>query len=733
MRRRPAPPLTSHVAGHKTRGRTLAALALALSLAWTGAGAAQERATLVADRVFINGNDTLIAEGAVEVLYKGARLRATQIIYDQKTDRLRIEGPITLTEAAGTTMIADSALLSSDLREGVLQSARVVLNDQLQIAANELARVSGRYTRMTKVVASSCEVCASNPTPLWEIRARRVVHDQQERQLYFDNAQFRIAGVPVFYLPRLRMPDPTLDRASGFLVPTVRSTSALGIGLKLPYFLTIGDSRDLTLTPYVSSKDGRSLAARYRQAFATGEIQFDGSVSQDRIRPDGTRGYLFGTGTFLLPRDFRLSFGIELVSDPAYLLDYGITDKDRLFTGFQIERTRQNETFFASLGNYHSIRAGDDNSVLPTLIGDLTFHRRFRPEILGGQGGLTFQTHSHRRASGVDYDANGDGVTDGRDVARATLRADWRRNWISEGGLAVSGLLAMTADIYAIGQDAAYPGTVTRLTPVGAIELRWPWMRSGGTGGASQIIEPIVQLVWAPDREARVPNEDSLLVELDEGNLFSLSRFPGADAVERGFRANVGINWTRYGPDGWAIGATAGRVLRARDLGQFSNGSGLAGTMSDWIVATQITRNDRLSLTNRALFDDRFEFTKNELRLAYADPRFNTGASYIWMVADPTESRPAATSEVALDAGWQITDGWRATAEGRYDFTAERATRAGLGLGYSNECVVVDVSLSRRFTSSTSVQPTTAFDLSVVLNGFGTGKDGRSYRRTCAR
>ncbi len=731
MRRHPAPRFCQSPA---RRGlRAAAALALALSLAWPAPGLAQDAATLVADRVFINGDNTLVAEGTVEVLYKGARLRARRIVYDQSTDRLSIEGPIALTEGTGTTMVADSALLSSDLREGVLQSARVVLNDQLQIAANELARVSGRYTRMTKVVASSCQVCASNPRPLWEIRARRVLHDQEARQLYFDNAQFRIGGVPVFYIPRLRMPDPTLDRSTGFLVPAIRSTSALGVGLKLPYFITLGDSRDVTLTPYVSTKGGRSLAARYRQAFATGEIEFNGSFAQDRIRPDGTRGYLFGTGAFLLPRDFKLTFDVELVSDPAYLLDYGISDDDRLRTGFQIERTRRNETFFASLGNYRSIRAGEDNAVLPTLVGDLTFHRRFRPEILGGQGGFTLQTHSHRRASDVDVDANGDGVTDGRDVARATARADWRRNWISDGGLAVSGLLAVTADVYAIGQDAAYPGTVTRITPVTAVELRWPWMRSGGPGGASQVIEPIVQLVWAPERRTSVPNEDSLLVELDEGNLFSLSRFPGADAIERGFRANVGVNWTRYDPAGWSIGITAGRVLRAQDLGQFSTGSGLAGKMSDWIVATQIARADGVSLTNRALFDDGFEFTKNELRLAYTDQRLDLGASYIWMVADPVESRPDPTSEVAFDAGWQITDGWRGLAEGRYDFTAERATRAGLGLGYRNECVAVDLSLSRRFTSSTSVQPTTAFDLSVVLNGFGTGRDGRSYRRACAR
>ena len=127
------------------------------------------------------------------------RLRASRIVYDQASDRLVIDGPIVLTDETGDTIIlASQADLSADLSEGILTSARLVLNQQLQLAANRMMRTGGRYTALDSVVASSCKVCAANPVPLWEIRARRVVHDQQERQLYFDHAQFRVcrrAGV----------------------------------------------------------------------------------------------------------------------------------------------------------------------------------------------------------------------------------------------------------------------------------------------------------------------------------------------------------------------------------------------------------------------------------------------------------------------------------------------------------------------------------------------------------
>ncbi|MGB3179192.1 MAG: LPS assembly protein LptD [Albidovulum sp.] len=694
---------------------------------------AQDQATLIADRVYLSADNTLTADGAVEVFYKGARLTAERVIYNKVTDELTITGPIRLTEGDDTLILADAAELSRDFRDGVLSGARLVLNQKLQLAAVELSRVGGRYTQLNRVVASSCEVCPSNPVPLWEIRARRVVHDQQERQLYFDHAQFRVAGLPIFYVPHLRMPDPTLERSTGFLMPRFRTTSSLGAGIKLPYFITLGDSRDLTLTPYVSNAKTRTLEFRYRQAFTTGELEFNGAVSHDDILQNETRGYVLGSAKFRLPKDFTLDLSVQGVSDDAYLLDYGVSDLDRLASGARITRTRRNEYIEGRIYRYWSLRAGDDNSVLPTLVGDLTFQRRFAVRGIGGEGQFRFQTHSQRRSSSVATDANGDGVTDGRDLSRATMAIDWRRNWILPNGMVAAGAAQVTADIYAISQDAAYPGSVTRLTPAAAIELRWPWVKTIRQGNASHVIEPVVQLVWSPESTKSVPNEDSQIVTFDEGNLFAFNRFPGADRHELGTRLNIGGSWTRYDPAGWSMGVTAGRVFRSRDLGQFSAASGLDGTSSDWLISAKLDTGTGLSVANRALFDDALNMSRNEFRLGYKADRYDLAASYLWLVADPAEGRTVPVSELVLDAGWDMAQNWQGTIGGRYDFDTDRAARAYVGLEYRTECALIDLSLSRRFTSSTSVSADTDFNLSVVLNGFGSGTDGRQYRQSCSR
>jgi LPS-assembly protein len=696
-------------------------LCLTLSLLCMAVPAlAQDKARLIADAMRIADDSTLIAEGHVEIFYQGQVLTAERVVYDQSLDRLRIDGPIVLSDGGKTTILASQADMSADMSQGVMTSARLVLTQQLQLAAATLQRVDGRYTALNKVVASSCKVCKGSSTPLWEIRAKRVIHDQAEQQLYFESAQFRLGGVPIFYIPRLRMPDPNLKRATGFLMPTLSTSSNFGSGIHLPYFIKIGDHRDLTLTPFISTNDTRTLQFRYRQAFRTGSIEISGSGSRDSLLPGRNRAHLLATGNFSLPKGFTLNLRGEVVTDPAYLLDYGYSETDRLDSSAEITRTRRNEYISARVSGLHSIRAGDSSATLPSVLGDLTFARRFSLGPLGGMGKFQLQTHAHSRASNLTVDgSDADTIADGRDMQRLSLRADWRRNFYLDNGMQLAVLGETAADFYNISQDAIYEGTKTRLHGAVAAELRWPWVKSNAAG-VHQLFEPVAQLVLGSTAKTSIPNEDSALVEFDEGNLFALSRFPGSDAVESGSRVNLGFNYLRSSAAGWNFGITAGRVIRSKDLLQFSAASGLDGVRSNWMAAWQMDMAG-FGVTNRILFDDDFSVTKAELAASFTTERFSMSTGYVHTLADVNESRYAPISELTLSSSFQMNQNWAGRLASRYDFESERTANASAGLTFRNECLLVDLSLSRRFTSSTSVKPTTDFALAVELLGFGGG------------
>ena len=689
-------------------------------------------ATLLADQITLSGDRTLTASGGVVVWYQGTRLVADAVRYDGETGDMAVSGPIHLTRPglAGTdseaVLIADQAELTQDMREGLLRGARLVLAREMQLAATEVALTGeGRYTTLRHVVASSCQVCASDPVPLWEIRARQITHDTQEHKLLFEHPQLRAFGLPVAAWPgTLTAPDPSVERMSGFLRPSIRTTSGLGFGVMLPWFRTLGPHADVTLTPYLAASETQTLMTRYRHAFRTGEMEWNGAVSRDDIRPGRTRGYLFGAARWELPRQYNLGLQVQMTSDRAYLLDYGISDADRLWSGLTLDRITADKLVWARAGNYHSLRVDENNTTSPAQVADVMWQKRW--SLAGGEAGLDWSLHGHRRPSSQDQI--------GRDMARATLAANWRGSRIVAGGIVASAGAGVDADFYAIRDDSRYAHRVVRALPWLSVGLRYPL--TGSDGRASYLLEPVAQIVWSPGQsDTDVPNEDSRQVEFDEGNLFALSRYPGFDRRETGLRANLGVQWTRFDPAGWQMSVAGGRIVRSGGDENAGASTAIQGKRSDWLLAAHYADNSGLSIANRALIDDDLSISRDELRIGWARPGLQLSLGYLWLQADEAEDRPKNTAELTGEIGWQLARGWWATANTRHDFQAGRTQTAGFGVTYRNECITVELGAKRRFTSTDEVRPDTDVDLSVRLGGFGrqTASPGTVARRACMR
>jgi LPS-assembly protein len=679
---------------------------------------AQVAATLVADSVFVPaGRQQLIADGNVEVFFEGTRLSARRITFDQAADRLTIDGPVYIVTPDGTILTADTASLDPQLENGILLGARLVLDQQLQLAANQIDRVDGRFTQLYQVAATSCLVCATGETPLWEIRARRIVHDQDERQLYFQDATFRISGVPIAYIPRMRLPDPTLTRATGLLIPSLESSDTLGMGFKLPYFIKLGDHRDLTLAPYLATST-TTLEAAYRQAFLRGDLTIETAVTSDD-RVDDLRAYVFASGIFDLGSDVTLEFDLEVTSDEAYLLEYGYSGKDRLDSEVAVQQVRDRDLAQASLTYYSSLRTDEDFSTLPPLLADISWERRVTPS-WGGTLTVTSDLQSHYR------DTNND-VT-GRDVARVSVGTAWRGDRITRYGLVIDGTVGVDLDYYNVGDDSGVDDTL-RTTIFGQTTLRYPLIRQGR--GATHVLEPFVQLAWSDVQGDTVTNEDSTATEFDQANLLALSRFSGEDAVETGLRGAAGLSWTRIGTAGWDSTMTVGRVFRNTPDLNFSLTSGLRDTASDWMIAGQLRAPSGFAIDGRFLVNESFDVTKSEARVGWNSRKLDLAASYIFLPADTFESRPSDVLEWTIDTTYRFDEVWSMGLDARYDLGANAPTSTGLQIGWQNECVKVDFSVSRRFTSSTTLTPSTDFGLSVGLNGFNAGRTNSAASRSC--
>lgn len=681
-------------------------------------------AALKADRiVFTTGYRMLRASGNVEITYGSVMLSARALTYDAVNNRITAEGPIRLRDGDSVTILADFARLTTDMREGILRSARMVLNRQMQLTATEIRRSGGRYTRLFRAAASACTINRARPTPLWQIRASQIIHDQQRKLLFFENAELRLGGVPVAWLPRLRLPDPSVRRASGFLVPEIANSDRLGLGLSAPYFVTLGDYADATLTPTLYSSGTATLAVELRRRFRNGAITATGAVSRDSVSIHSSRAYLFADGAWRLAGGMQLGLRLQLASDRDYLREHGFSATTRLENAVTLNRTRRASQLSAALAVYRPLAAINIADQIPQLLGDVSYRRRWQSALAGGQIGMTVSALGYVRRSTADIL--------GRDGRRLSARLDWSRQWITGRGLLLQATAAVRADSYGVQQDSRFAPMIQRTVPLVALDWRWPLGRRRGQ--VQEVLQPRLQLVWSPGSSVAVPDEDSPLVEFGPANLFSLDHFSGTDRVERGLRANVGITWSRRAADGWNFEGLLGRVIRLSDQGQFTAASGLSGASSGVVVAAQVTRMDRLRMVQRMVFVPGGGISRSETRLAVAGKRFDIDSSYLWLAQNNAGNSLRDRSEWLVQAGWQIGRGWRSQANWRYDLVTGAPSDAGVLLTYRNECLKVDLSLSRSFLSSSNVSASTNIGIKVALEGFGTGSPAAAGKTSCAR
>ena len=685
----------------------------------SGFGAGEEPVVLVADEVvYESKTGRVIARGNVQVFHGERTLTAPRIVYDSRTGTITAEGPIVLRDPSGATVFADFAELDEELREGLVKGARAVLGEDIRLSAVEARRVDERLSALSKAVYSPCRVCARRPTPLWRIRARRVIQDADTRRIYYRNATFDVLGVPVFWLPWFSHPDPRVERASGFLVPEFSHSSTYGYGIQVPYYWVIDDYSDFTFTPFFTTGDGPLALGEYRRAFAAGdlEVRFSGT-SDDYTGENRFHGHVEAVGEFALAdfgfgEGFRWGFNAVAVTDDGYLRRYDFSDEDRLTSELYLRRYRESGFFDLAALGFRSLRDEEPSGEIPAALPVFDFREEWGRPVAGGTLSVFASSEMLFREEGVD-------------TSRFTLGADWEREALLPSGVALRGFAEVRGDLF-VNDDfgSVEAATEVRLRPLAGIEVRYP-LTAGSAGGATHVIEPVAQAVLAPWglNGDQIPNEDSLATEFDETGLFDVSHFPGLDRAEEGPRLNLGVRYELFGAGPWRFDANLGRVIRAKEADEFSPGSGLDGIVSDWVGAWMVGYDPYVRIRQRMRLSGDLGITRNEIGAELTFWRADLDLSYIFLEADPLIEAPEDREEIIARGQFRLAPNWWLVGNLRRDLGNGEWVQAGGGIRFENECCRVELSVERDFTSAEDSPASTTVALEVRL--FTLGNPGR--------
>ncbi len=679
----------------------------------------------VADQLtFDEQAQVITAYGDVEIEQDGYIIIADTIQYDLTADRVMAIGDVQMLMPSGETIYTDYIELQEDLKKGFIDQLKITMKDGSRFAAKEAVRVDGNKKVLRGAVFSPCKVCEDfkgDKNLIWKLKAEKITHDEEKKDVIYRNAWLEFLDVPVLYTPYFSHPDPTVKRRSGFLTPSYGTSGSRGTMLTAPYYYEIDNHKDLLVEPMYFSKDGVITFAEFRQNLPNGKIRLAGSGGRVDKRVNAnekrekTRWHINSEGEFDLSEKWRTSFHIRRASDKTYLRRYEFSGDDIVTSTGQAEYF--DDTDYGAIRAYYfqGLRPDDKDEDTLQVLPQIEYHQVDNYRNLLGRFNYSFESINLERDRGTDS-------------RRTSLEASYSLPLYGAWGQVVDLDASLRGDLYHLN-DTPNPlnasaqnidGFESRILPVASATWRWPFVRQGV--GSNQLIEPIAAFVAAPNAANNdiIPNEDSQAFEFDETNLFSTNRFPGVDRVTTGQRVDYGIKLGHFVTDGIDATFFIGQSYRLKEDDIYAQGSGLEDNESDLVGKAEIVSDNNYDIVYRFRANpESGDFPRNELSLNSTFSRFNLNLDYISIDDTANLSEIDDREEVTASLRTRLTDYWSLINRVRRDLKADSTRNAGIGLEYLDECFRIAFSFTRDFTDDGETEPSNTFAITFGLRYLG--------------
>ena len=696
--------------------------------------------SLAADKILIDEYGVLTASGNVVIRYGSRVIRAKSLVYNKNDDHLKIAEIKEFIDSNKIKISANSAELNSSLNKGTLSLVKVLLDEQIKIDAGNIEYKDGTLSKVSEITRiTSCNECEEK-APQWHFTASSASRDLQNLNVIYRDVTVRVKDFPIAYIPYLRLPDPTVERAQGFLTPIIALTSNLGVGTKLPYFIPIGGSRDILVTPLVSS-NSRTVEYRYRQVFRNGSLRIDGAVSSDTLSEKKIRSFYRAQGGFQLPYDIQLGYDIGQSSEKSYLNDYGfnatedfdseidlekiIVNKNRLFNG-QI-KFKDNEDDISTSQRYVSI-LGNFSQVL-------------KQNIVPGNLRLGANLNS---SMNFDYE---NGFSRPPSSAQVSLNYNQFRI-LGPFSLSKSGFVELSS--FVNSEDNGSTDEESTVRYGATLYLGIPLHQNSTS--LKQILTPKVQISISDQTD--IINGDAFigLDELTFANLFSSKKVTSLSESELGATLSFGVDYYSELKNGRTLELSFGALSIDRLTYNSASTKGLPGEDLNYISGFKYKASEFHNFLGNSFFSQNGKLMNANLKSTYSWGKFQTKTGYEFVNTnfdgrlnvdidnlhflseynfyrsshininirhDLTQSK---TADLAYGVGTELGF-WKYTFEQK--FSAGKNDKMTLSAVYDDECTRFTMSFQNQYKDIAGFEPIRTLAFRVQFKPFANVKFSR--------
>ena len=388
-------------------------------------------------------------------------------------------------------------------------------------------------TNIYKAVFTTCKKIEGKNCPSWSIYADEVKHDKKKKTIKYKNAWLKIFDKPILYFPTFFHPDPSVDRQSGFLSPTILNSSYSGQSIQIPYYKVISENKDLTISPRLFFDDNLLLQTEYRQANKNSDAILDVSYNRE---DDKSRSHFF-TNLIRQNKENTYEINIQKVNGDKYFKLHEIksaliTNKSTLNSFLKFKNDGKNYLFDASLEVFEDLTKKSSDRY-EYIYPNYNFSKNFQ-NMESYNGNLNFGSSGFQK----NYDTN---------VYEAKVINDLKyssNSFINNGFLNRFDFLIKNVNINSNNSTNYRDQLENKLLSTIMFESRYPLFKEGNNFNKN--LTPIISAKYSPTETKNLKDLDR---RIDYSNVFSLNRLGEGDAIEGGESLTFGIEYSESSKD----------------------------------------------------------------------------------------------------------------------------------------------------------------------------------------
>ncbi|MDR2412865.1 MAG: LPS assembly protein LptD [Rickettsiales bacterium] len=648
----------------------------------------------------------LVAE-AVDI-QAAKTISAPKIEYNVKSAAIQTKGRTEISNTANQKIIANDLYLNNKATDAAGQNIELWLGKNIHVSADKVVR-KNENTVSKNAVFTACYGCDEYGNA-WEISASKISHNMESHMMKFYNPVMWAYGLPVFWVPFFAIPDPSVKRKSGILIPDINSTNNMGTQFNLPVYIALSDTHDMTLKLSYLTKENPLFQLEHRLNQKHSEFRTSGSFTHNKAGEN--RWHIFNDDVIELGENAKATIYLERASDKTYLQKYGFYgDQPYLDSGVKAELFGQSGYVVADAHIFQELRGNSNHFSIPS--GNIL------PNIRGNYQTSPLFGETYAILNADILGISGESSISQRIIGESGIISPWTL-W---GGQRMTASASARYDIYNFDNTVmidgnGFSGLKTRFLPSGYLEWGLPLARAGQKW--THVIEPRARLtaMLGTSEPAFALNNDSAGTLLSDATLFSKNRFSGLDLWENGTFADYGMRWAAFDGSGHNLEIFAGQSYDFTERPDTDPNSGFHNGRSDYVGRVEYKNSKWLELAGRfRLAEDNFSLRHLETAAAIGGQRNYFNISHIWarQFIDVV-TLGDNIHEFSAGLGLGITQRVEIKFNAVYNMTETRFQRHTGGIFYNHPCYFMSLEYRRDNAKKDDYVGNTTFQFRFGLN-----------------